>query len=146
MASEPCASVANNTRADGREFLAEAATIPVHTHVETFPFEQANEALLALKNDAIAARQCSWLTEWLRAFARAIRNFAQGRNFERSSAVISWQNPKPNSGHIHCSSLCDVRTREPFLNPYYLQGQDFHAPSAKDFHAIQQVWLQQNFE
>jgi propanol-preferring alcohol dehydrogenase len=46
-------SVANNTRADGREFLAEAATIPVHTHVETFPFEQANEALLALKNDAI---------------------------------------------------------------------------------------------
>ena len=46
-------SVANNTRADGREFLEEAATIPVHTHVETFPFEQANEALLALKNDAI---------------------------------------------------------------------------------------------
>jgi propanol-preferring alcohol dehydrogenase len=46
-------SVANNTRADGLEFLAEAATIPVHTHVETFPFKQANEALLALKNDAI---------------------------------------------------------------------------------------------
>jgi propanol-preferring alcohol dehydrogenase len=46
-------SVANNTRADGREFLAEAARIPVRTHVETFTFDQANEALLALKNDAI---------------------------------------------------------------------------------------------
>ena len=46
-------SVANNTRVDGREFLAEAAQIPVHTHVETFNFDQANEALIALKNDAI---------------------------------------------------------------------------------------------
>ncbi len=46
-------SVANNTRADGREFLAEAACIPVHTHVQTFPFTAANEALVALKHDAI---------------------------------------------------------------------------------------------
>ena len=46
-------SVANNTRADGREFLLEAAHIPVHTHVQTFSFEQANDALIALKNDAI---------------------------------------------------------------------------------------------
>ena len=46
-------SVANNTRADGREFLAEAARIPVRTHVETFAFEQANEALIALKSDSI---------------------------------------------------------------------------------------------
>ncbi|HKY26765.1 MAG TPA: zinc-dependent alcohol dehydrogenase family protein [Pyrinomonadaceae bacterium] len=46
-------SVANNTRADGVEFLLEAARIPVRTHVQTFPFDQANEALIALKNDAI---------------------------------------------------------------------------------------------
>lgn len=46
-------SVANNTRADGREFLSEAARIPVRTHVQTFAFDQANEALMALKNDAI---------------------------------------------------------------------------------------------
>ena len=46
-------SVANNTRADGREFLLEAARIPVRTHVQTFSFSQANEALIALKNDAI---------------------------------------------------------------------------------------------
>lgn len=46
-------SVANNTRADGQEFLIEAARIPVRTHVQTFPFDQANEALMALKNDAI---------------------------------------------------------------------------------------------
>lgn len=46
-------SVANNTRADGQEFLLEAARIPVRTHVQTFAFDQANEALIALKNDAI---------------------------------------------------------------------------------------------
>jgi len=46
-------SVANNTRADGREFLLEAARIPVRTHVQTLSFDQANEALIALKNDAI---------------------------------------------------------------------------------------------
>ena len=46
-------SVANNTRADGQEFLREAAAIPVRTHVETFPLAEANEALTALKHDAI---------------------------------------------------------------------------------------------
>ena len=46
-------SVANNTRADGREFLAEAARIPVRTHTETFPLSEANAALAALKHDAI---------------------------------------------------------------------------------------------
>jgi propanol-preferring alcohol dehydrogenase len=46
-------SVANNTREDGREFLIEAAGIPVCTHTQSFPFNQANEALSALKNDSI---------------------------------------------------------------------------------------------
>jgi len=46
-------TVANNTRIDGREFLLEAASVPVRTHVQTFPFDQANEALIALKNDSI---------------------------------------------------------------------------------------------
>ena len=46
-------SVANNTREDGREFLLKAARIPVQTHTQTFPFDQANEALIALKNDSI---------------------------------------------------------------------------------------------
>jgi propanol-preferring alcohol dehydrogenase len=46
-------SVANNTRADGREFLAEAARIPVRTHTQEFWFDQANEALIALKDDAV---------------------------------------------------------------------------------------------
>jgi propanol-preferring alcohol dehydrogenase len=46
-------SVANNTREDGREFLAEAAKIGVKTHIETFPLDRANEALVRLKNDAI---------------------------------------------------------------------------------------------
>lgn len=46
-------SVANNTRQDGQEFLQEASRIPIQTHIETFPFEKANEALVALKNDAI---------------------------------------------------------------------------------------------
>ena len=46
-------SVANNTRADGRDFLVEAARIPVRSHAQIFPFDQANEALIALKNDSI---------------------------------------------------------------------------------------------
>jgi len=46
-------SVANNTREDGREFLEEAVRIPVKTHVQVFELEQANEALIALKHDAI---------------------------------------------------------------------------------------------
>lgn len=46
-------SVANNTRADAREFLALAARIPVRTHVEVFPLQEANRALELLKNDAI---------------------------------------------------------------------------------------------
>ena len=46
-------SVANNTREDGRAFLAEAAGIPVKTHVEEFSLDEANEALIALKHDAI---------------------------------------------------------------------------------------------
>lgn len=47
-------SVANNTRADGREFLAEAQAAGVHTHIREFPMAEANAALLALKQDAIA--------------------------------------------------------------------------------------------
>ena len=42
-------SVANLTRADGEEFLALAPTIPVRTDVETFPLEDANEALDRLR-------------------------------------------------------------------------------------------------
>jgi propanol-preferring alcohol dehydrogenase len=42
-------SVANLTRRDGDEFLALAPQIPVHTEVELFPLEQANEALDRLR-------------------------------------------------------------------------------------------------
>ena len=46
-------SVANNTRRDGDDFLKLAAEIPIHTEVREFALEEANEALNALKNDAI---------------------------------------------------------------------------------------------
>jgi propanol-preferring alcohol dehydrogenase len=46
-------SVANMTRADARDFLALAAEIGLHPKVTTFPLDQANEALSALKADAI---------------------------------------------------------------------------------------------
>ena len=42
-------SVANLTRRDGEEFLALASRVPVRTQVETFPLEQANEALDKLR-------------------------------------------------------------------------------------------------
>jgi propanol-preferring alcohol dehydrogenase len=46
-------SVANNTRQDGIDFLRVAAEIPIHTEIQTFPLEQANQALKALKHDGI---------------------------------------------------------------------------------------------
>ena len=46
-------SVANNTRQDGIDFLDIAARIPVHTSIQMFSLDQANDALNALKNDAI---------------------------------------------------------------------------------------------
>jgi len=47
-------SVANNTRQDGEDFLQIAAEIPIQTHVRMFPLAEANQALDALKNDAIS--------------------------------------------------------------------------------------------
>ncbi len=46
-------SVANMTRADARDFLALAAEIGMQPTVTTYSLDQANEALLAVKNDAI---------------------------------------------------------------------------------------------
>ena len=46
-------SVANFTRRDAEEFLRLAARIPVHTEVEAWPLEQANQALLKLKRGEI---------------------------------------------------------------------------------------------
>jgi propanol-preferring alcohol dehydrogenase len=46
-------SVANMTRSDARDFLQLAAAINLRPKVTTFPLDQANEALAAVKNDAI---------------------------------------------------------------------------------------------
>ncbi len=48
-------SVTNMTREDAREFLKIAAEISLSPHVQTFPLEQANEALLALKSDEVSS-------------------------------------------------------------------------------------------
>jgi len=47
-------SVANLTRRDGIEFLALAPQVPVRTEVETFPLEQANEALQRVREGRIS--------------------------------------------------------------------------------------------
>jgi propanol-preferring alcohol dehydrogenase len=46
-------SVANMTRADARDFLELAAQIHLQPKITTFPLEQANEALAAVKSDSI---------------------------------------------------------------------------------------------
>ena len=46
-------SVANMTRDDARDFLQLAAEIKLHPKVTAFTLDQANEALLAVKQDAI---------------------------------------------------------------------------------------------
>lgn len=48
-------SVTNMTRDDAREFLKIAAAISLTPRVRTFPLEQANEALLALKSDEVSS-------------------------------------------------------------------------------------------
>src|SRR5208283_1086039 len=46
-------SVANMTRADARDFLALATQIGLRPKVTVFSLDQANEALIAVKNDAV---------------------------------------------------------------------------------------------
>jgi propanol-preferring alcohol dehydrogenase len=46
-------SVANLTRRDGDEFMALAPKVPVRTEIETFPLEEANEALNRLRGGKI---------------------------------------------------------------------------------------------
>lgn len=46
-------SVEANTREDGRNLLREAAEVPVRARVTAFPLQEANEALVRLKNDRI---------------------------------------------------------------------------------------------
>src|SRR6185437_1723335 len=46
-------SVANMTREDARDFLRVAAGIGMNPRVTPFPLEQANEALRAVRNDAV---------------------------------------------------------------------------------------------
>jgi propanol-preferring alcohol dehydrogenase len=46
-------SVANLTRADGREFLDWVRTHPIRVDVQTWPLEQANEALAALRDGRV---------------------------------------------------------------------------------------------
>jgi propanol-preferring alcohol dehydrogenase len=60
MEYEPCLfhekmlrSVEANTRIDGTELLAEAAAAGIRPQVTTFPFEEANEALVRLADDRI---------------------------------------------------------------------------------------------
>jgi propanol-preferring alcohol dehydrogenase len=45
--------VANSTRQDARELLRDAALIPVVSRVQEYDLEQANEALLDLKEDRV---------------------------------------------------------------------------------------------
>ena len=46
-------TVANNTRADGEDFLRVAAKIPIRTEIQVFPLREANQALAELKHDRV---------------------------------------------------------------------------------------------
>jgi propanol-preferring alcohol dehydrogenase len=47
-------SVANLTREDAREFMSIAATVPLRTHVHTYPLTDANQALMDLRQGRFA--------------------------------------------------------------------------------------------
>lgn len=46
-------SVANLTRADGEDFFALLGRVPVRTHVQPFPLEQANQAVQAVRDGTV---------------------------------------------------------------------------------------------
>jgi propanol-preferring alcohol dehydrogenase len=46
-------SVANLTRRDGEEFMALAPRVPIHSQIEAFPLEMANDALTALRSGTV---------------------------------------------------------------------------------------------
>jgi propanol-preferring alcohol dehydrogenase len=46
-------SVANLTRLDGQQFIELAPRVPVHTEVEVFPLERANEAIARLRSGGV---------------------------------------------------------------------------------------------
>jgi propanol-preferring alcohol dehydrogenase len=46
-------SVANLTRADGKEFMEVAAEAPIRTHTTVFPLREANQALAALRSGCL---------------------------------------------------------------------------------------------
>jgi propanol-preferring alcohol dehydrogenase len=47
-------SVANLTRADAREFLSVAASVPIRTHVQPYPLSEANHALDDLRSGRLS--------------------------------------------------------------------------------------------
>lgn len=47
-------SVANLTRQDGNDFMQLAAGLPIRTHVQCFPLEEANKAITALRTGKIS--------------------------------------------------------------------------------------------
>ena len=47
-------SIANLTRRDGIDFIALAQAMKLRTAIESFPLEQANEALAALRAGALS--------------------------------------------------------------------------------------------
>jgi len=56
-------SVANSTRQDARELLRDAALVPVRSRVQDYPLEQANEALLDLKEDRVRGSAVLWVAD-----------------------------------------------------------------------------------
>jgi propanol-preferring alcohol dehydrogenase len=56
-------SVANSTRQDAEELLKVAADIPIRTEVLTFPLEEANQALQALKASQIDGAAALYVSE-----------------------------------------------------------------------------------
>ena len=56
-------SVANVARQDVLEFLDLAAEIPIIPEIQEFALEDANQALMELKNRKIRGSKCCWLND-----------------------------------------------------------------------------------
>ena len=98
-------SVANSTRQDARELLRDAAAIPIVSRVQEYELEQANEALLDLKEDRVrgsAVLRVAGLT------APALRRCREACVFLALAFRLRYSETMPTTRHS-CLTVVDVK-------------------------------------
>ena len=116
-------SVANSTRQDARELLRDAALVPVVSRVQEYGLEQANEALLDLKEDRVRGS----------AVLQGRGGLTGARRKPPDQPVAPWSIVQSPVAPVHQRRLARYRGRDrtaapaaPHRPPAFLQQQRAH--------------------